>query len=161
MERMACSYGGFARRALALIGLAGLLAGCVELGGESAGPPSADQVSPPPPGSSASAPVPEVPELLPEDGETVLGQLSGATGASGGHVKLGPGETFVTWTCEGAGPISVEFSDGVGYKMECEDLQAMGSSRNSDMTMSGKEFDVMVQAEPGQVWQLLVTQKNP
>lgn len=159
--RMARSYAGFGLRALALAGLVGLLAGCVETGGESSSPRSTATVFPTPTGSPESAPpLRDAPKLGPENGERVFARLSGSTGASAAHVKLGQGETFVTWTCEGTGPISVEFSDGVGYGARCEDLQAMGSSRNSDMTMSGKEFDVTVQAEPGQQWQLLVTQKN-
>lgn len=157
---MTRSYDGFGLRTLVLVGLAGLLAGCVELGGENTSHPSTAQVSPPS-GSSAVTPLPDVPELAPEDGETVRARLSGATGPAGSHISLGQGEVFVTWTCQGTGPISVEFSDGVGYSAQCEDLHAMGSSRNADMTMSGKEFDVTVRAEPGQKWQLLVTQETP
>lgn len=156
--------GATALRSIALAGAVALLAGCTALTEELPGPSETAPVALP--GQSAPTPAVHEPvELLPEDGETLVLSLSGTDGQTVNGISLGQGETFVSWTCSGSGPIGISFSAEAGdsevvYTDECASLGPGEARRNSDATMSGKDLVVTVDARPGQDWQLLVTQKT-
>ena len=153
-----------AMRSIALAGAVALLAGCTALTEELPGPSETTPVVLP--GQTAYAPAVHEPvELLPGDGETLVLSLSGTDRQTVNGISLGQGETFVSWTCSGSGPIGISFSaeagdSEVGYTDDCASLGPGATRRNSDTTMSGKDLIVTVDARQGQDWQLLVTQKT-
>lgn len=145
---------------LSLAAVGALLVGCT--GGTEEPPvsptPSVTQQSTAAPSSEQVTQKPVV--LEPGEGETVVLRLSSKDTTVSNRITLGQGETFASLTCVGTGPISVSFSDSVSYTQDCEWFAGNQIMRNSDMTMSGKTLQVNVEAEPGQDWQLLVTQQK-
>ena len=146
--------------ALSLAAVGTMLVGCT--GGTEEPPvsptPSVTQQSTAVPSSEQVTLKPVV--LEPGEGETVVLRLSSKDTTVSNRITLGQGETFASLTCVGTGPISVAFSDTVSYTQDCEWFAGNQIMRNSDMTMSGKTLQVNVEAEPGQDWQLLVTQQK-
>ena len=146
--------------ALSLAAVGTMLVGCT--GGTEEPPvsptPSVTQQSTAVPSSEQVTLKPVV--LEPGEGETVVLRLSSKDTTVSNRITLGQGETFASLTCVGTGPISVAFSDTVSYTQDCEWFAGNQIMRNSDMTMSGKTLEVIVEARPGQDWQLLVTQQK-
>lgn len=145
---------------LSLAAVATLLVGCTGLTEElsvSPTPSVTERIMP----SPSPEPVPQKPVILePEDDETVVLRLSSKDAMISNRITLGQGETFASLTCMGTGPITVSFSETVSYTTDCEWFAGNNIQRNSDLIMSGKTVEVNVESQPGQEWQLLVTQKK-
>lgn len=146
--------------ALSSAAVATLLVGCTGVTKELPVSPThsvTEQVTP----SPSPKPRPQKPVILePEDDETVVLRLSSKDTVISNQITLGRGETYASLTCMGAGPITVSFCDTVSYTTNCEWFAGNKVLRNSDTALSGKTAEVNIEAQPGQEWQLLVTQKK-
>ncbi|WP_411731035.1 hypothetical protein [Paeniglutamicibacter sp.] len=154
-----------ARTLLALLWLATVLSGCTTLTEDLPSPSASETV--PVLSEAASGPAAsdhtdaagwEAIVLGAASDEKVVFRMEGTGSGTGGGDSLGKGETFVSWICEGSGPIEVALSDGSTYGAGCTETVPGQVNRNSFVNDSTTELEISVQAGPGIKWQVLVTQ---
>lgn len=150
---------GGTARALGLLVLGVLLAGCMQLTDQVPGPRDGAEPTLQPSHRAEPAPLPEIRRLLPGKGEAVVTRMSVYRGSAKSSFWLGPGETTVRWTCDGFGPIDITFSDGRSYGARCEDFEPNEVRLDSFRNESPRRLFIAIDARERQLWQVLVTQQ--